>query len=78
MQVRVPEPILIAVLFLVAVLIGCSTALIATGNSVPTWFETMATLGLGGVLGAYQSTATSTPTAPGATVTEVSTPKPPE
>lgn len=54
MTAKIPEPLLLAVLGLVAVVIGCATALAINGTPVPSWFETLATLGFGGALGAYQ------------------------
>ncbi len=54
MIARLSNSVLIAILFLVAVLVGCATALSATGNAVPDWFQTLAVAGFGGVLGAYQ------------------------
>lgn len=68
---RIPEPLLIAILAVVAVVVGCATVLTVNGDTVPAWFETLATVGLAGVLGAYRSSApvappssVSTPPAP--------------
>lgn len=62
---RLSSSVLLAILGLVAVLVGCATALSATGNPVPDWFQTLAVAGFGGVLGAYQPATSAAPvTAP--------------
>ena len=52
---RIPQTELLAILALVGVIVIASAALAASGTPVPSWFETLATLGFGGALGAYQA-----------------------
>lgn len=54
---KLPEPVLLACLVLVGVLVACATFLAANGNVTPSWFESLALLVSGGVLGAYQPKA---------------------
>jgi len=60
MLARLSSGVLAALVLLVAIIVGCATVLSATGNPIPSWFETLATLTAGGVLGGY----TPAPVAP--------------
>jgi len=63
--VKLSSPILGALIGLIAVVVVCSTVLVATSTAVPPWFEQLAILLTGGVLGGYTPvSAPSGPTAP--------------
>jgi hypothetical protein len=54
-------PVLLALIFLVMVVVVCAMVLSLQGDQIPSWFESVAILTAGGVLGAYPGSGGGTP-----------------